>query len=92
MYVGEVMLFPCSQKRGGRLYINDKEVNDLGVYRNITGFVPQVCALFYDCYFNCPSIAIKLLLQEDCGSELFGENVSEMVVVFCDTRSAYCLN
>lgn len=28
-------------KRGGRLYINDKEVNDLGVYRNITGFVPQ---------------------------------------------------
>ena len=36
------MQFPCSQKRGGRLYINNNEVNDLGVYRNITGFVPQV--------------------------------------------------
>ena len=37
------MQFPCSQKRGGHLYINDNEVNNLGVYRNITGFVPQVC-------------------------------------------------
>lgn len=36
----------CSQKRGGRLYINDNEVNDLGVYRNITGFVPQVGFFF----------------------------------------------
>ena len=42
--------FSCSQKRGGQLYINDKEVKDLGVYRNITGFVPQVCflLLFYE--------------------------------------------
>ena len=38
--------FSCSQKRGGQLYINDKEVKDLGVYRNITGFVPQVCFFF----------------------------------------------
>jgi len=85
---GEITLFPCSQKRGGRLYINNKEVNDLGIYRNITGFVPQVCAFFYECYFNCPNIVIELLLQDDCGSacELFEENVREMVVVFfCDT-------
>ncbi|KAL9979697.1 hypothetical protein ACROYT_G017399 [Oculina patagonica] len=27
--------------RDGRLFINDKEVKDLGVYRNLTGFVPQ---------------------------------------------------
>ena len=40
---GGIMQFPCSQKRGGHLYINDNEVNNLGVYRNITGFVPQVC-------------------------------------------------
>ena len=50
--------FSFSQKRGGQLYINDKEVKDLGVYRNITGFVPQVWffLLFYEWYFNRISI------------------------------------
>ena len=78
------MHFLCSQKRGGQLYINDNEVKDLGVYRNVTGFVPQVCffLLFYERYFDRISI---VLLQEGHGSELLGENISEMVVVFWDT-------
>ncbi|KAJ7380837.1 hypothetical protein OS493_007227 [Desmophyllum pertusum] len=29
------------KNRDGRLFINDKEVAELGVFRNITGFVPQ---------------------------------------------------
>ena len=45
IYLSQYYFF--SQKRGGRLYINDNEVNDLGIYRNITGFVPQVCFFFY---------------------------------------------
>ncbi len=48
------MHFLCSQKRGGQLYINDNEVKDLGVYRNITGFVPQVC------FFCCCSMSDTL--------------------------------
>ena len=33
----------CFQKRAGSLFINNNFVHDLGVFRNITGFVPQVC-------------------------------------------------
>ena len=40
--------------------------------------------MFFEFYFNCPNIVIELLLQGDCGSELFGENVSEVVIIFYD--------
>ena len=32
----------CFQKRAGSLFINNNFVYDLGVFRKITGFVPQV--------------------------------------------------
>lgn len=54
--------FPCSQKRGGRLYINDNEANDLDVYRNITGFVPQVCFVCCCCFCCSMSDIFTVLL------------------------------
>ena len=69
-----VVFYFCFQERCGSLFINNESVHDLGVKRNITGFVPQVSFAseireqLLSFFYRCPTSTI-LTFSSPCSHQ-----------------------